>query len=370
MAPHMSQTDPASMISPEISEPMYRRAGHWTAGLDQSFPDANVANTVSVIIPAYNAEQYIEAAIDTALLQEGVQVEVLVIDDCSTDRTADLVRRKALQDGRVRVLRTPRNSGPAAARNRGLDAAAGEWIALLDADDRFHPGRLRRLLDLAARHGADIASDNLLLCPEAGDGGGMPMIPPERLQYPHGLSAAEFIIGNIGTRRHPRVSYGFMQPVIRRGFLTTHDLRYGEHNRFGEDFLFYVACLMKGARWWVLPDAMYLYTIRAGSLSEVQRPDDLLRILTIEQQLLDRLDTREDSALREALRRHMAVIDRCFHYRCFTDAVKAGDLAAASDVLFGSVASFRDVVVASAVQAPTVVRKALKGGYRLGRTRR
>ena len=81
MAPHMSQTDPAGMTSPETSEPMYRHAGRWIAGLDQLFPDARVVNTVSVIIPAYNAEQYVEAAIDAALLQEGVQVEVLVIDD-------------------------------------------------------------------------------------------------------------------------------------------------------------------------------------------------------------------------------------------------------------------------------------------------
>lgn len=352
------------MTDMRISEPMHRLVDHQAGKPDRPYAEMSVADTVSVIIPAYNAERYLDTAIDTALLQEGVQVEVLVIDDCSTDGTAELARRRSLLDDRVRVLHTPKNSGPAAARNRGLDAAVGEWIALLDADDRFQPGRLRRMLDFARQHDADIVSDNLLLCLETEGGVGTPMIPPARLHYPQGMSAADFILGNIGTRRHPRVSYGFMQPVIRRGFLVAANLRYGENNRFGEDFLLYVACLMQGARWWVMPEAMYLYTVRAGSLSEVQRPDDLLRIRTAEQQLLDTLSVRDDRALRNALQRHMAVIDRCFHYRCFTDAVKAGDLTAAGDVLFRSVGSFRDIVLASAVQAPTILSKAMRGGYR------
>ena len=349
---------------------MHRHADHHFVKPAKPYVDVTVTNTVSVVIPAYNAERYIETAIDTVLLQEGVQVEVLVIDDCSTDGTAELARQKSRHDGRVRLLHMPKNSGPAAARNRGLDAATGEWIALLDADDRFLPGRLWRMLDFARQHDADIASDNLLLCPETGGGAGTPMIPPARLHYPQGMSTADFVIGNIGTRRHPRVSYGFMQPVIRRDFLAAGNLRYGESNRFGEDFLFYVACLMKGARWWVMPEAMYLYTIRTGSLSEVQRPDDLLRIRTAEQQLLETLSVRDDHALRDALQRHMAVIDRCFYYRCFTDAVKAGDLAAAGNVLFGSMSSFRNVVLASAVQAPTILSKALRGGYRVRKATR
>ncbi|MGI4798058.1 MAG: glycosyltransferase family 2 protein, partial [Janthinobacterium lividum] len=172
--------------------------GHRAKSAAPARLDMLVAHTVSVIIPAYNAARYVEAAIDTALLQEGVDVEVLLIDDCSTDGTAAIAQRKAMLDSRIRVLHMPRNSGPAAARNRGLAAATSEWIALLDADDRFRPGRLRRMLDFAIQHDADITSDNLLLCPETGDGSGTPMLPPEKLHYPHGLSTAEFIRGNIG----------------------------------------------------------------------------------------------------------------------------------------------------------------------------
>ncbi len=103
---------------------------------------------VSVVIPALDCERFIGAAIDSALGQEGVRTEVLVIDDGSTDGTAEIVRGYGEP---VRLLRTaaPR-SGPGAARNVGLRHAAAPLIAFLDGDDIWLPGKLarqKRLLD-------------------------------------------------------------------------------------------------------------------------------------------------------------------------------------------------------------------------------
>jgi succinoglycan biosynthesis protein ExoO len=76
--------------------------------------------------------------------QTDPRVEVLVIDDASTDDTVAIATEIARQDGRVHVLRNRVNSGPAAARNKGLRQARGDWIALLDADDMLLPHRLDR----------------------------------------------------------------------------------------------------------------------------------------------------------------------------------------------------------------------------------
>ena len=159
-----------------------------------------------------------------------------------------------------------------------------------------------------------------------------------------------------------------MQPIIRRDFLQKHALRYDERNRFGEDFLLYIACLLKGARWWITPEAMYRYRVRSGSSTDVQSTADLQRIRSMEQALLyDEALVRSDPELIRALRRHKRLIDRFYHYRAFTDALKARAAASALSLLFESASSFWHILLESALRAPTITMKALLGGYRRNR---
>lgn len=99
---------------------------------------------VSVVIPCYNAERYIVAAIRSALAQEWPSLEILVIDDGSSDRSIDLVREKFPG---VKLLCQP-NQGVASARNYGISISEGEWIAFLDADDVWLPGKLHAQWEL------------------------------------------------------------------------------------------------------------------------------------------------------------------------------------------------------------------------------
>ena len=103
--------------------------------------------TVSVVIPTYNYAGYVGEAIDSALAQTAPPHEVIVVDDGSTDDTPAVLARYA---GRVRVIRQA-NAGLSAARNAGIRAAGGEWVAFLDSDDAFHPRKLERQLAAAVR---------------------------------------------------------------------------------------------------------------------------------------------------------------------------------------------------------------------------
>ncbi|MHB1567642.1 MAG: glycosyltransferase family 2 protein [Solirubrobacteraceae bacterium] len=97
---------------------------------------------VSAVIPAFNAERFVAEAIESVLGQVHVQVECIVVDDGSTDRTAEVVGRYG---ERVRLLRQA-NAGVSAARNNGAAAGSGSFVAFLDADDRWHPAKLERQL--------------------------------------------------------------------------------------------------------------------------------------------------------------------------------------------------------------------------------
>ena len=112
---------------------------------------------VSVVVPAYNAQRHLPATIAAVLAQQDVALELIVVDDCSSDATARCVAEAAERDPRVRYLVMPANSGgPAGPRNHGVQAAGGSWVALCDADDLWHPRKLRVQLDLAGRSGADL----------------------------------------------------------------------------------------------------------------------------------------------------------------------------------------------------------------------
>lgn len=97
---------------------------------------------VSVIIPAYNAERFIRESVDSALAQTHRDVEVIVVDDSSTDDTLHILQEYG---SRIRVLHQ-RNAGAAAARNAGAKVATGDWLALLDADDLWEPTKLEHQL--------------------------------------------------------------------------------------------------------------------------------------------------------------------------------------------------------------------------------
>ncbi|MEI8064356.1 MAG: glycosyltransferase family A protein, partial [Verrucomicrobiota bacterium] len=92
----------------------------------------------SVVIPAYNAQDYLGAAIESVLNQTLPPLEIIVIDDGSTDDTRERLR---IYEGRIRYYRQ-KNQGIGASRNFGISFAKGDWIALLDADDVWHPRKL------------------------------------------------------------------------------------------------------------------------------------------------------------------------------------------------------------------------------------
>ena len=121
--------------------------------ITQSKPDTDEtargsAPLVSVVMPAYNAEEHIAGSLESILAQTHPNVEIIVVDDGSTDDTESVVRKTAPSAKYVRI----KNSGPAAARNEGNRHARGKYLAFLDADDLWHPRKLELQVEYLERH--------------------------------------------------------------------------------------------------------------------------------------------------------------------------------------------------------------------------
>ncbi len=122
---------------------------------------------VSVIIPVYNAERYLAACVDSLLRQGDLRMEIILVDDGSTDLSGEIADEYARKEERIKVIHQE-NGGASAARNAGLDIAQGGYIALLDSDDWIRDGALALLYNEAIRYQADVVMGNMWLCDQEG----------------------------------------------------------------------------------------------------------------------------------------------------------------------------------------------------------
>lgn len=124
-----------------------------------------MAALVSVIIPVYNREDYLEECIASVTAQSHQQMEILIVDDGSTDNSLAICKKLAEQDSRIRLI-CARHSGVSAARNLALDQATGEYVCFVDSDDVIHPLLLEQLVKAMTENNASIAGANRIDVPE------------------------------------------------------------------------------------------------------------------------------------------------------------------------------------------------------------
>lgn len=211
---------------------------------------------VSVITPAYNVAPYIGQCIESVQAQTLADWEMIIVDDASTDDTAQAVRRY-LSDPRIRFLQNERNTGAGYTRNRALEAAQGEWMAVLDADDWFAPQRLEKLTAFAEQMGAEMVADLQVYRTEWGSvytiAWATHAKPP---QSPRFYTPEQVI------KAHPSI-----KPLIRAEFLRQKQIRYAEPIRKSQDYAFYMEILIKGARFALLPEPMYYYRVHPNTVT-------------------------------------------------------------------------------------------------------
>jgi succinoglycan biosynthesis protein ExoU len=266
---------------------------------------------VDVLVAAWNRADTIGKAVSSALAQPEVQT-VIVVDDGSTDDTADRAEWAGVGTGRVIVIREPTNRGPSAARNVALAASNARWIAVLDADDYLLPGRMGALLVHAM--GCDFVADDIFqVNSEQEEIACAAAALCASSEQPRLLDFGTFVRGNVSRSDAPRQELGFLKPIMRRAFLDLHGLRYDERLRLGEDFAFYARALALGA--------CFLSVIRRNSLSGNHSRQDLerLRDSILDLDAIPGLQAGE----RRALRGFYRSVDARVQWLAVIEAVKA-----------------------------------------------
>jgi len=228
-------------------------------------PQISAEPVVTVILPAFNAESFLSEAVSSALGQTLSDIEVIIVDDASTDGTLKIARSFAKADPRVRVLENSSRLGPGGGRNKALDHARGRWIALLDADDRFAPDRLMILTTEAERRGCDFFADNLMMH-DLENGCDSLAFPEELMARQDPLNLVDLVTLDTYPAGFTR-AIGFCKPIFRRQFIEAKGLNYDLRAFRGQDFIFYFKAIEHGARFGLTPHALYEFTVGYGSHS-------------------------------------------------------------------------------------------------------
>ena len=209
---------------------------------------------LTVIIPAYNAEPYIEASLSTLLRQSYRDFRVIVVNDGSTDATGEILRRLAEEDGRLETVTVP-NGGPAMARNRALERLDGdtEYVMFMDADDELEPDTLEYALNGAK--GADMVIFGFLIRNPDGS--------IRRYFEPELLIPAEKMGASLAGLYKANLLNQVWGKLYRRSLIEDNRIRFPDY-RWGEDRIFIYDCMEHIRSVSVLPACKYHYIMHPG----------------------------------------------------------------------------------------------------------
>jgi glycosyltransferase involved in cell wall biosynthesis len=245
-------------------------------------------NKVAIVIPLYNDAPNIERAIRSAVDQkvpETVSVEVIVVDDCSTDDGAAIAEKLAETIPMLKVIRQAKNAGPSAARNCAVQTTNAAWFTPLDSDDFMKPARIADLLAEARDRNLDWVADNLLMSSEDAPEDIERVLWPEKPEGAVRLTTELFVNQSYDVEME-RSELGFIKPLINRRCLQDVNHPYRDQLRFGEDFELYTRLLMSGAKAELVDPKGYYLVRRKGSASHSQSGRDHERLVCISREML------------------------------------------------------------------------------------
>ncbi|PSR33395.1 MAG: hypothetical protein C7B46_10080 [Sulfobacillus benefaciens] len=214
--------------------------------------------SISIVMPVYNVAPFVAEAIHSCLNQSLPFDELIVVDDGSNDGTREIVQEFAAMDYRIQMICTPHNIGPSGSRQFGASQSRCDYIAFLDGDDWWAPSRLSELLKIGQSFDADIICDNAWLVLGTQKVPWTNMFKDSRypLSFPKLISYRDFYGFN----------FGRLHPIVRREFMTMHNIGFSSHIRYLEHFVFLLHALDYNARVLVSPTPYYYYRSRPGSM--------------------------------------------------------------------------------------------------------
>ena len=214
---------------------------------------------ISVIIPVYNVEQYLKRCVDSVLCQENVSLEIILVDDGSTDSSGHICDDYAASHPNIKSLHIT-NSGPSTAKNVGYDIASGTYVAFIDSDDEIKPDMFSTMLQSGFNHNADIVCCNYIQVDEAGNISHTKHTGQEYVLTQDEALKAILIKDKIYSQCWTK--------IYKRETMDAHHVRNTEGLKTEEDFIYNIQAFACSKTVCIVDKPLYIYTHRSKSLSK------------------------------------------------------------------------------------------------------
>lgn len=213
---------------------------------------------VSVIIPVYNTEKYLASCIDSVLLQANVTLEIILVDDGSTDASASICDTYAQEHDNIKAIHI-QNSGPATAKNEGLKYAQGNYIAFTDSDDKMEPMMLNKMVTAGYNYNADIICCNYRQIDEHGN--------PSLMHYTNKQYVLNHEEGLIHFYSKDKIYSQCWTKLYKHQMLEEYLIKNDPGLRTDEDFIFNIRSFAHANCTVIVDEPLYVYTHRENSLA-------------------------------------------------------------------------------------------------------
>jgi len=210
---------------------------------------------ISVVLPVYNADKYLESAIDSVLIQTHDNFELIIINDGSSDDSLLILEEYAKKDKRIKLINRE-NKGLVYTLNEAIKMASGKYIARMDADDICLKDRFKKQIKLMENENLDICGSHYLLIVENGTINGLNLVPRDDKMCFISLSS--------------KVPFAHPSVMIRKEFLLKNNLEYGQSKyKIAEDFDLWMRMYDNNAKFGNVDDVLFKYRVLDNSLSKV-----------------------------------------------------------------------------------------------------
>lgn len=214
---------------------------------------------ISVIIPIYNVEQYLRRCLDSVLRQKDVSMEIILVDDGSTDSSGKICDEYATNHSEVKCIHTP-NAGPSTAKNKGYDIATGNYIAFIDSDDEIKEDMFSIMLQSGYKHNADIVCCNYIQIDENG-----------KLSHTK-HTGQEYVLNQDEALKailiKDKIYSQCWTKIYKRATMQSHHVRNTEGLKTEEDFIYNIQAFACSKTVCIVDKPLYIYTHRSKSLSK------------------------------------------------------------------------------------------------------
>lgn len=249
---------------------------------------------VSIVVPVYNVEKFLPTCLDSLVNQTLKEIEIICVNDGSTDNSPKILEEYAKKDSRIQVIHQE-NLGSSCTRNSGLKRVKGEYIGFIDSDDWVDLDFFEKLYNAAKRHDADIAAASIIRKYPNSKMRAKVLITEEKT---YDLSTLKFKVTET-----PRKSYVFNK-IYKTSQIKENNITFPDNQDYCEDIYFSIRALYFLKRLVTVPNTTYYYRVNYSSITRVQ-PSDAKR--------LDLLNSRKD--LIDFISKHHIICEEKFYIK-------------------------------------------------------